>query len=128
MSKAKQCTTGASKLESSLEKMNKDRRKAEEEYLEGQTRMLEIQRIKRDGINNGEELVMYAEDVILSVMHSEDLARQHDNHIVYSESIGIRREMQKLLNLVRMVGVELEEIDGTEEKHRVNNNGEEGYQ
>lgn len=114
-------------LVSDLEKMKKDRRKAEEEYLDSQQRMLEVRRIQRDGINNVDELILYVMDVIESVEHSEDLAREHDNHIVYSEAVGIRREMGKFLNLVLKDGTALESMDGTEENHRVNNEGEEGY-
>jgi hypothetical protein len=115
------------KVDSDLEKMNKDRRRAEEEYLDAQTQMLEIRRIQRDGINNVEELVLYVGDVIQSVQHAEDVARQHNNHIVYSEAIGIRREMSKLFDLILKDGTAAEQIDGTEEAHRVNNEGEEGY-
>lgn len=115
------------KVDSDLEKMNKDRRKAEEEYLDSQTQMLEIRRIQRVGINNIEELVLYVDDVIGSVKHSEDLARQHDNHIVYSEAVGIRREMSKLLDLIFKGGTAAEVTDGTEEAHRAKNEGEEGY-
>lgn len=116
------------KVSSDLEKMNKDRRKAEEAYLESQTRMLEVRRIQRDGIKNVEELVLYVSDVIGSVKHSEDLARERNNNIVYSEAVGIRREMEKLLKLLLRDGAALESMDGTEEKHRENNEGEEGYQ
>lgn len=115
------------KLETDLEKMNKDRRKAEEEYLDSQQQMLEVRRIQRDGISNVEELILYVTNVIESVKHSEDLARQHDNHIVYSEAVGIRREMEKFLNLVFKDGTAVESIDGTEEAHRANNEGKEGY-
>lgn len=117
-------------MESDLDKMNKDRRKAEEAYLESQQIMLEIRRIQRDGITNPEELILYVSDVIESVKHSEDLARQHDNHIVYSEAVGIRREMEKLLALILKDGSaakSMEVVDGTEEAHRENNKGEEGY-
>ena len=118
------------KIESDLEKMNKDRRKAEEEYLDSQQRMLEIRRIMSDGITNVDELVLYVADVIKSVTHSEDLARASNNGIVYSEAIGIRREFTKLLDLILKDGtaVPMEEIDGTEEAHREKNDGEESYQ
>ena len=116
------------KMVSDLEKMNKDRRKAEEVYLAGQKRMLEMQRIIRDGITKVEELVLYVNDVIASVSHDEDVARTQNNSIVYSEAIGIRREFSKLLNLVTKDKMTKEKIDGTEEKHRLNNEGEEGYQ
>jgi hypothetical protein len=118
------------KVVSDLEKMNKDRRKAEEEYLDSQQQMLEIQRIQREGITSVEELILYAADVIVSVTHSEDLARINNNPIVYSEAVGIRREFTKLLELVLKDGtaIPVEEQDGTEEAHRENNTGEEGYQ
>lgn len=116
------------KVNSDLERMNKDRRKAEEEYLENQEMMLEVQRIRRDGITSVDELVLYVTDVITSVTHSEDLARQHDNHIVYSEAVGIRREMVKLLGLVLKDGTAMEQLDGTEKLHREKNTGDEAYQ
>ena len=118
------------KVESDLEKMNKDRRKAEEEYLDSQQRMLEVKRIMRDGITNVDELILYVADVIQGVTHSEDLARASNNGIVYSEAIGIRREMTKLLELILKDGsaIPVDEVDGTELNHRSNNEGEEGYQ
>lgn len=115
------------KVDTDLEKMGKDRRKAEEAYLEGQTRMLNVRKIQREGINNVEDLVLYVSDVIESVKHSEDLAREHDNHIVYSEAVGIRREMGKLLVLIFRDGTAKEAMDGTEEKHREENDGGEAY-
>ena len=115
------------KKETDLEKLNKDRRRAEEEYLASQQAMLEIRRIQRDGINNVEDLVLYVNDVIGSVIHAEDLARASNNNIIYSEAVGIRREMGKLLDLIFKDGMAMESIDGTEEKHRETNKGEEGY-
>ena len=115
------------KVASDLEKMGKDRRRAEEEYLESQQAKLEMARIQREGISNVEELSRYITDVIESVKHSEDLARLNNNPIVYSEAIGIRREMEKLLDLVLMDGTTMGQIDGTEEAHRAKNPGEEGY-
>ena len=117
-------------VESDLEKMNKDRRKAEEEYLDNQAQMLEVRRIMQDGISNVDELILYVTDVIQSVTHTEDLARVSNNAIVYSEAVGIRREFTKLLELVLKDGtaIPMEETDGTEEAHRANNEGEEGYQ
>ena len=116
-------------VESDLEKMNKDRRKAEEEYLVSQQRMLEIRRIMRDGITNVDELILYVADVITGVTHSEDLARASNNSIVYSEAVGIRREFTKLLELVLKDGtaIPMKDVDGTEEKHRAKNDGEEAY-
>lgn len=113
------------KINSDLEKMNKDRRKAEEEYIESQERMLEASRIRKEGISDVEDLVIYIFDVIESVKHSEDLARMQNNPLIYSEAIGIRREMEKLLDL--MGGNAVESIEGTEEKHRKENDGNEGY-
>ena len=110
-----------------LEKMNKDRRKAEEEYLDSQQQMLEIRRIMQDGIGNIDELILYISDVILSVTHSEDLARASNNGIVYSEAVGIRREFTKLLELVLKDGTAMPMEDGTEEKFREENDGQEGY-
>ena len=115
------------KENSDLEKMGKDRKKAEEAYLESMNRNIEIERIKRDGITNVEELVMYIADIVESVQHSEDLARMNNNPIVYSEAIGIRREMNKLFMLVTKDGTAVEAMDGTEEAHREKNDGEEGY-
>lgn len=118
------------KVESDLEKMNKDRRKAEEEYIDSQAQMLEVRRIMKDGITNVDELILYTADVILSVTHSEDLARANNNSIVYSEAVGIRREFTKLLELILKDGtaIPMEDVDGSEEAHRANNTGEEAYQ
>ena len=118
------------KIISDMDKMNKDRRKAEEEYLASQQQMLELRRIMRDGITNGEELLLYVADVIISVERSEDLARASNNSIVYSEAVGIRREFAKLLELILKDGtaIPVEEADGSEEAHRNNNDGSESYQ
>lgn len=115
------------KVNDDLEKMNKDRRKAEEAYLESVEKKLEVERIKRDGISNAEDLVIYISDVVESVQHSEDLARMNNNPIVYSEAIGIRREMNKLFLLLMRDEAPEEVMDGTEEAHREKNDGEEGY-
>ena len=117
------------KIENDLERMNKDRRKAEEEYLDSQQAMLEVKRIQRDGITNVVELVLYIADVLGSVTHAEDMARVQNNSIVYSEAIGIRREMEKLLDLVLKDGTAIldEEVDGTEKHHREGNDGNESY-
>ena len=117
-----------SKVASDLEKMGKDRRKAEEEYLKQQNIMLEVRRIQREGISNVEDLIKYASRVIEEVKHSETVARLSNNSIVYSEAIGIRREFEKLLDLVLMDGTAVEQMDGTEEKHREKNDGKEGYE
>lgn len=115
------------KVESDLEKLNRDRKKAEEAYLVSMDRKLEVERIRKEGISSVEDLIAYIDDIIESVQHSEDLARMSNNPIVYSEAIGIRREMTKLLNLVFMDGTAAEHVNGTEEKHREENTGEEGY-
>ena len=106
------------KMTSDLEKMNMERRKAEEEYLDSQQQMLEIRRIMRDGISDVNELVLYVADVITSVTHSEDLARASNNDIVYSEAVGIRREFTKLLKLILKDGtaMPMEEVDVVEDK------------
>lgn len=106
------------KMASDLEKMNMERRKAEEEYLDGQQQMLEIRRIMRDGISDVNELVLYVADVITSVARSEDLARASNNDIVYSEAVGIRREFTKLLKLILKDGtaMPMEEVDEVEDK------------
>jgi len=116
------------KMESDLEKMNKDRRKAEEEYLASQEQQLEMQRIEKEGILGVDDLVTYCIAVIEDVKHSEDIARVSNNSIIYSEAIGIRREFSKLLNLVFKVEAEDSPTEGTEEAHRANNDGQEGYQ
>ena len=118
---------GEKKMVSDLERMNKDRRRAEEEYLENQQRMLEVKRIMRDGITNVDELLLYVADVVLSITHSEDLARVSNNSIVYSEAVGIRREMTKLLELVLKGRSAMEDIVSSEERHRTNNDGGESY-
>ena len=118
------------KVNSDLEKMNKDRRKAEEEYLVSQQQMVEVSRIMREGISNVDELIIYVADVTQGVTHAEDVARASNNAIMYSEAVGIRREFTKLLNLILEDGtaIPMEEMDGTEEAHREKNNGEEAYQ
>ncbi|MCK4636915.1 MAG: polyprenyl synthetase family protein, partial [Methanomicrobia archaeon] len=63
------------KVESDLEKMNKDRRRAEEEYLKSQEGVLEVKRIQREGIQSPEDLLMYITAVIEDAKHSEDMAR-----------------------------------------------------
>ena len=111
------------KEETDTEKMAEDRRKADEEY--DQQMVYEIRRIQRDGISNVDELLLYIANVIESVKHSEDLARVGNNPIVYSEAVGIRREFEKLGVLVLKDGTA--NMDGTEEKHREENDGEESY-
>lgn len=120
------------KVESDLKKMNKDRRRAEEEYLDHQQFKLEIARIQREGIVEWDDLINYIGGVIEDVKHSEDIARLGNNPIAYSESIGIRREFIKLLQLLALAESraenEKEELeDGTEEAHRAKNGGDESY-
>ena len=121
------------KVLSDLEKMNKDRAKAEEEYMEQKEQVLDIHRMLREGIKDGGELYEYIVFCINDCKHMEDMARKDNNNIVYSEAIGIRREFTKLLELLMvpdniMEGEEEEEeMDGTEEAHRANNDGGEGY-
>ena len=121
------------KVASDLEKMNKDRRKAEEEYLASKDRKLNVQKIMKEGILSSEDLMNYLDMVVEEVKLSEDMGRLHNNPIVYSEAIGIKREFEKLLNLL-YVGAEklqggeaTESVDGTEEKHRESNDGGEAY-
>ena len=111
-----------------LEKMSAERKKAEAEYLDSQQDMLNVKRIMREGINNVEDLVKYLVACIKDAKHMEDLARASNNNIMYSETVGIRREFLKLLKLVFLDGTAKEAMDGTEEKHRAENSGEEGYQ
>jgi hypothetical protein len=110
--------------------MNKDRAKAEAEYAAQKEELTEVFRIMREGIETDEELVIYIAACIKDARHAEDLARGSNNTIMYSEAVGIRREFIKLLKLL-MKGGEREEnfedVDGTEEAHRANNEGEEGY-
>ena len=113
---------------SDLEKINAERRKAEEAYLESQQDMLNIHRIMREGISGVEDLLQYLVACIEDAKHMEDLARERNNTILYSETIAIRREFTKLLDLVMMDGSAEAVIDGTEEAHREKNTGEEAYQ
>ena len=117
-------------VESDLEKMNKDRRKAEEGYLESQQAKLNVHRIQQEGIVEWEDLINYIAAVIEDVKHSEDIGRLSNNSIVYSEAVGIRREFVKLLQLLALADSRMEEeeeVDGTEEKHREQNDGNESY-
>ncbi|MCK4307580.1 hypothetical protein KAW50_05070 [candidate division WOR-3 bacterium] len=116
------------KVLSDLEKMNKDRAIAEAEYAAQKEEVTEVFRIMREGIQNDEELVTYLVACINDAKHVEDVARQSNNTIMYSEAVGIRREFVKLLKLMMIEEDEKpEDIDGTEEKHRLENDGEEGY-
>ena len=110
-----------------LEKINAERRKAEAEYLDAQQDMLNVRRIMREGIGNVEDLLSYLVACIEDAKHMEDLARERNNTILYSETIAIRREFTKLVDLVLMDGSAEEVIDGTEEKHREENDGNESY-
>jgi hypothetical protein len=119
------------KVLSDLEKMNKDRAKAEAEYAEQREEVAEVFRIMREGIQNVEELVTYLVACIKDARHMEDVARASNNNIMYSEAVGIKREFQKLLKLLVKSGEEeaaMNGIDGTEEAHRKENTGQEAYQ
>ena len=116
------------KVLSDLEKMNKDRAKAEAEYIEQREEVLNIHRMLKEGIKDGGELYEYLVFCVNDCKHMEDIARKENNSIIYSEAIGIRREFTKLLKLLTMGSEEEEELeDGTEEKHRENNTGDEAY-
>jgi len=121
------------KVLSDLEKMSKDRAKAEKEYIEQKEDVLDIHRMLKEGIADGDELLRYLVFCIDDCKQMEDLARKNNNNIIYSEAIGIRREFTKLLKLLLIPGDEEEEEeeggeeDGTEEGHRANNDGSEGY-
>jgi hypothetical protein len=118
------------KVLSDLEKMNKDRTRAEQEYMEQKEELTEVFRMMREGIKDGDELLTYLIACIKDAKHVEDVARKSNNTIMYSEAVGIKREFSKLLKLLVMNNEEEEnpeEVDGTEEKHRAENNGEEGY-
>ena len=118
------------KVLSDLEKMNKDRAKAEAEYTAQKEELTEVFRIMREGIKNDEELVTYLVACIGDAKHMEDIARQGNNTIMYSETVAIKREFTKLLKLLLKGGEEMEDltdVDGTEEKHREVNDGSEGY-
>ena len=118
------------KVLSDLEKMNKDRAKAEAEYMEQREEVLDIHRMLKEGIANGDELLRYLVFCIQDCKHMEDKARVDNNNIVYSEAIGIRREFTKLIKLLMLPdgGEDRELEDGTEEKHRAKNDGGEAYQ
>ena len=112
---------------SDLEKMDKDRAKAEAEYMEQKEEVLDIHRMLKEGIANDDELLRYLIFCINDCKQMEDLARKDNNNIVYSETIGIRREFSKLLELLLMPdGEEVSENEG-EAIHRANNDGMEGF-
>jgi hypothetical protein len=120
------------KVLSDLEKMNKDRAKAEKEYAEQREEVLEVHRIMNEGIQSTDELSTYLIACIEDAKHMEDLARANNNNILYSEAVGIRREFTKLVKLLMVDEINInvesaENMDGTEESHRANNEGEEGY-
>jgi len=120
------------KVLSDLEKMSKDRAKAEAEYIEQKEKVLDMHRMLKEGIKDGGELFEYLVFCINDCKHMEDLARKNNNNIMYSEAIGIRREFTKLLKLLTTAAREEEEEeeggeDGTEEAHRANNDGGEAY-
>ena len=117
------------KVLSNLEKMNKDRAKVEAEYMEQKEEELDIHRMLKEGIADGDELLRYLVFCINDCKHMEDKARETNNNIMYSETIGIRREFSKLLKLLLIPEdvMEEDEEDGTEEYFRKHNTGEEGY-
>ena len=117
------------KVLSDLEKMNKDRAKAEKEYMEQKEDVLDIHRMLKEGIQSFEELFKYLVFCIDDCKHMEDRARDTNNNIIYSEAIGIRREFTKLLKLLLIPDGE-EEVDENEGEaaHRANNDGSEAYQ
>jgi len=116
------------KVLSDLEKMNKDRAKAEAEYMEQREEVLDVHRMLREGIQTTDELLRYLLFCINDCKQMEDLARKDNNNIVYSEAVGIRREFSKLLKLLLLTNGE-EEVDENEGEavHRENNDGMEGY-
>ena len=117
------------KVLSDLEKLNKSREEQAKAYMEQKEEVTEVFRITREGISNGEELLTYLTACIKDAAHMEDVARASNNNILYSEAIAIGRELSKLLELLLMNTEEnLEEVDGTEEKHREENDGAEAYQ
>ena len=112
-----------------LEKMNKDREQAAMEYLEGKKETLEVFRIIREGITSFEELVDYVVFAIKDAEHGEDQARITNNNIMYSEMIAVRREFNKLMELLAKGGekFEAEEENAGEAAHREENDGLEAY-
>lgn len=118
---------GETKSSKYIEAMNKDKRKADEAYIENQRAIQNIQRIIQEGISNVEDLTAYLHFVIEDARHMEDIARQTNNNIIYSETIAVKREFLKLLELVFKDGSAAAAIDGTEEAHREGNDGSEGY-
>jgi hypothetical protein len=110
--------------------MDKDRAKAEAEYAEQKEELTEVYRIMREGIKSFEELITYLAACIEDAKHMENLARERNNTILYSETVGIRREFIKLVKLLVKAGEEeenLENVDGTEENFREENDGNESY-
>ena len=120
------------KVLSDLEKMNKNREQAAREYLEGKKETLEVFRIIREGITSFEELVDYVVFAIKDAEHGEDQARMANNNIMYSEMIAVRREFNKLMELLAKGGekVEAEQVEeenAGEAAHREGNDGLEAY-
>jgi len=115
------------KVLSDLEKMNKDRAKAEAEYMEQKEEVLDIHRMLKEGIADGDELLRYLVFCVNDCKHMEDLARKDNNNIIYSEAIGIRREFTKLLKLLLIPEDEEADENEGEAIHRKNNDGMEGY-
>lgn len=117
------------KVESDLEKMNKDRRRAEEEYLASQEKMLNTHRIIKEGIMSPQDLIDYLEFGVMDARAMEDKGRATNNLIMYSEAIAVRREFGKVLNLLYRGGekLKMEAENGGEITHREKNGGMEGY-
>ena len=116
------------KVLSDLDRMNKDRARAEQEYMKQREDVLNIHRMLKEGIVDGGELFEYLVFCVNDCKHMEDKAREGNNSIIYSEAIGIRREFTKLLKLLSMAKpVEESKESGTEAAHRVNNTGDEAY-
>lgn len=117
------------KVNSDLEKMNRDRRKAEEAYLANQQAVLNVHRIIKEGIDNTDDLVDYLVFGIEDAKVMEDAGRKANNSIVYAEAIAVRREFGKLIDLLAKAGERADEEaeHGGERKHRENNEGDESY-
>jgi len=113
-----------SKASSDLEKMKKDRRRAEEEYLNTMNRRIEVERITREGIKTQGELILYLRERVDGAKITEDAAKLSNNLILYSEANAIQREFRFLLSLIMLPEVEAET---QEEAHRQNTDGGEAY-
>ena len=101
----------------------------DEKIEEPAKEVIEVFRIIREGITSFEELVDYILFVIKSAEEGEDQARMANNNIMYSEMIALRREFNKLMELLAKGGekVEAEQEIAGEATHRENNEGMEAY-